>query len=164
MHRIRGRSLEYPYKRSKCHEREKSIHDVFNTGTRGFAAPEDFTTAVCILPRTELAFSEEVKCVPFRLSCKAKTINFSTAIFRQINKDVPRVHVVQARGSGMRWVFDLPETAAQLPGLHRHVGINDPPLGCFLSWRLRLCRKLKRAVLSKGAVAQNPAQHLRAGR
>jgi hypothetical protein len=83
MHRIRGRSLEYPYKRSKCHEREKSIHGVFNTGTRGFTAPEDSTTAVCILPRTELAFSEEVKCVPFRLGWKAKTINFSTAIFRQ---------------------------------------------------------------------------------
>src|SRR5262249_25383236 len=64
----------------------------FNTGTRGFAAPEDSTTAVCILPGTELAFSEEVKCIPFRLSWKAKTINFSTAIFRQINKDVPRVH------------------------------------------------------------------------
>jgi len=32
----------------------------FNTGTRGFAAPEDSTTAVCILPGTELAFSAEV--------------------------------------------------------------------------------------------------------
>ena len=41
---------------------------------------------------TELAFSEEVKSIPFRLSWKAKTINFSMAIFRQINKDVPRVH------------------------------------------------------------------------
>src|SRR6516162_1948767 len=30
----------------------------FNTGTRGFAAPEA-TTAVCVLPGTELAFSEE---------------------------------------------------------------------------------------------------------
>ena len=28
----------------------------FSTGTRGFAAPEDPTTAVCILPGTELAF------------------------------------------------------------------------------------------------------------
>ena len=36
----------------------------FNTGTRGFAAPEDYTTAVCILPGTELAFSEEVKYAP----------------------------------------------------------------------------------------------------
>jgi hypothetical protein len=33
-----------------------------------------------------------MKCVPFRLGWKAKTINFSTAILRQINKDVPRVH------------------------------------------------------------------------
>jgi hypothetical protein len=49
--------------------------------------------AVCVLPGTELAFSEEVKCASFRLfGCKAKTINFRTAIFRQINKDVPRVH------------------------------------------------------------------------
>ena len=36
----------------------------FNTGTRGFAAPQDSTTAVCILPGTELAFSEEVKYAP----------------------------------------------------------------------------------------------------
>jgi hypothetical protein len=67
----------------------------FNTGTRGFAAPEDSTTAVCILPGTELAFSEEVKCapVPFGFSgWRTKTVNFKTAIFRQINKDVPRVH------------------------------------------------------------------------
>ncbi len=29
----------------------------FGTGTRGFAAPEDVTTAVCVLPGTELAFA-----------------------------------------------------------------------------------------------------------
>ena len=49
--------------------------------------------AVCILPGTELAFSEEVKCAPscfFRV--RAETISFKTAIFRQINEDVPRVH------------------------------------------------------------------------
>src|SRR6266852_9426017 len=34
----------------------------FNTGTRGFAAPEDARTAVCVLPGTELAFAEEVRC------------------------------------------------------------------------------------------------------
>ena len=34
----------------------------FGTGTRGFAAPEDATTAVCVLPGTELAFSQEVAC------------------------------------------------------------------------------------------------------
>ena len=65
----------------------------FNTGTRGFAAPEDPTTAVCILPGTELAFAAEVKCAPSGFfGWKAKTIESATAIFRQINKDVPRVH------------------------------------------------------------------------
>jgi hypothetical protein len=39
----------------------------FNTGTRGFAAPEDARTAVCILPGTELAFSEDVKMRSARL-------------------------------------------------------------------------------------------------
>jgi len=66
----------------------------FNTGTRGFAAPEA-TTAVCVLPGTELAFSEEVKCAPAAFgfsSWRTKTVNFRTAIFRQVNKDVPRVH------------------------------------------------------------------------
>ena len=32
----------------------------FGTGTRGFAAPEDRNTAVCLLPGTEVAFSGEV--------------------------------------------------------------------------------------------------------
>jgi hypothetical protein len=65
----------------------------FNTGTRGFAAPEDSTTAVCILPGTELVFSEEVKCSPSGFfDWRTKTINSRTAIFRQINKDAPRVH------------------------------------------------------------------------
>ena len=65
----------------------------FNTGTRGFAAPEDATTAVCILPGTELAFSEEVKCAPFSLlNWRVRIIESRTAIFRQVNKDIPRVH------------------------------------------------------------------------
>ena len=65
----------------------------FNTGTRGFAAPEDSTTAVCILPGTELAFSEEVKCAPFGLlNWRGEIIESRTAIFRQVNKDIPRVH------------------------------------------------------------------------
>ena len=67
----------------------------FGTGTRGFAAQEDATMAVCVLPGTELAFSEEVKCAPAAFgfsSWRTKTVNFRTAIFRQVNKDVPRVH------------------------------------------------------------------------
>jgi hypothetical protein len=65
----------------------------FNTGTRGFAAPEDVRTAVCVLPGTELAFAKEVKCGQSRLfGWKANTVNHTTAIFRQINKDDPRTH------------------------------------------------------------------------
>ena len=64
----------------------------FNTGTRGFAAPEDSTTAVCILPGTELAFSAEVIYASRVYGWKTRTISSNTAIFRQINKDVPQVH------------------------------------------------------------------------
>jgi hypothetical protein len=65
----------------------------FNTGTRGFASPDDRTTAVCILAGTELAFSEDVKWAPFSLlSWRVKIIESRTAIFRQVNKDIPRVH------------------------------------------------------------------------
>ena len=32
----------------------------FGTGTRGFAAPSDPGTAVCVLPGTELAFNSEI--------------------------------------------------------------------------------------------------------
>jgi hypothetical protein len=65
----------------------------FGTGTRGFAAPEDLTTAVCILPGTELAFSREVTCTSHRLvGWGTKKLNHKTAIFRQIHKETPHVH------------------------------------------------------------------------
>jgi hypothetical protein len=66
----------------------------FNTGTIGFAAPEDTSTAVCVLPGTELAFATEVRCGRDGfLGWKAsKVINHMTAIFRQINKDKQYSH------------------------------------------------------------------------
>jgi hypothetical protein len=39
---------------------EKLVTHDFGTGTRGFAAPEDCSVAVCILPGTELAFKKPV--------------------------------------------------------------------------------------------------------
>ena len=39
----------------------------FGTGTRGFAASEDPSVAVCVLRGTELAFAHEVK--PCQLDC-----------------------------------------------------------------------------------------------
>jgi hypothetical protein len=43
---------------------EKLRTQHFNTGTIGFAAPEDTTTAVCVLPGTELAFATAIRCDP----------------------------------------------------------------------------------------------------
>ena len=64
----------------------------FGTGTRGFAAPEDLTTAVCILPGTELAFSREVSVPAAGFLPWTKTVGHATAIFRQVNKNEPRAH------------------------------------------------------------------------
>jgi hypothetical protein len=77
---------------AKVGDKLKTNH--FNTGTRGFAAPEDANTAVCVLPGTELAFATAVRCSSPRglFGWKAKVLNHTTAIFRQINKDNPRTH------------------------------------------------------------------------
>jgi hypothetical protein len=65
----------------------------FGTGTRGFAASEDMSAAVCVLPGTELSFAEEVRCLPTGLiGCRNKIIEHKTAIFRQINKDKVAAH------------------------------------------------------------------------
>jgi hypothetical protein len=65
----------------------------FGAGTRGFAAPENRAVAVCVLPGTELAFSNEV-AVPRAsfLGWKEQTLGHRTAIFRQVDKDAPRAH------------------------------------------------------------------------
>ena len=72
---------------------DKLVTRDFGTGTRGFSAADDPGLAVCILPGTELAFASEVACLPAGLlGWKTKTINYKTAIFRQVNKDNPLTH------------------------------------------------------------------------
>lgn len=63
----------------------------FGTGTRGFAAPEDPTTAVCVLPGTELAFTEEIVVGGAGMG-EPRKLGFDTAIFRQVDKDQPYRH------------------------------------------------------------------------
>jgi hypothetical protein len=63
----------------------------FGTGTRGFAASEDQSVAVCVLPGTELSFTTEVTC-PRPFGWGDKIINYNTAIFRQINKEKITAH------------------------------------------------------------------------
>jgi hypothetical protein len=59
----------------------------FGTGSRGFAASEDATIAVCVLPGTELSFSSGVKYESTGLfSWRNKVTKHATAIFRQVNK------------------------------------------------------------------------------
>jgi hypothetical protein len=65
----------------------------FGTCTRGFAAAEDIGVAVCVLPGTELAFSNAVTLTdPFILGWKVKKLDHATAIFRQVNKNEPFKH------------------------------------------------------------------------
>src|SRR5262249_15094116 len=59
----------------------------FGTGTRGFAAPSDPGTAVCVLPGTELAFNSEIA-----MYGAASPSRHKTAIFRQINREQPHMH------------------------------------------------------------------------
>jgi hypothetical protein len=65
----------------------------FGTGTGGFAAREDSSVAVCLVPGTELAFVDDMTIpVPGLIWTRLAKLGHKTAIFRQINKDVPNTH------------------------------------------------------------------------
>jgi hypothetical protein len=65
----------------------------FGTGTRGFAALEDASVAVCLRPGTELSFAGGVTfSATGLLGWWHKAINHKTAIFRQINKERVSAH------------------------------------------------------------------------
>jgi hypothetical protein len=84
LHSVRSRSAKVGDK--------LTTHD-FGTGTRGFAASEDMNVAVCVLPGTELAFAEEVSCLPAGLMAwRDQLIEHKTAVFRQTNKDKVATH------------------------------------------------------------------------
>jgi hypothetical protein len=69
---------------------EKLVTHNFGTGTRGFAAPEDCSVAVCLLPGTELAFENPVK---YQTTLMFRTnTGHTVAIFRQINKGVLQIN------------------------------------------------------------------------
>lgn len=71
---------------------DKLVTKNFGSGTRGFASFEDEakcpseSTAVCVLPGTELSFD-----APIVVHGSSK-FEHSTAIFRQINKESKHVH------------------------------------------------------------------------
>ena len=69
---------------------DKLVTKDFGTGTRGFASVTDASTAVCVLPGTELAFASEVRLADWTIRSLIRgtqvKIPHKTAIFRQINK------------------------------------------------------------------------------
>src|SRR3974377_2426602 len=64
----------------------------FGTGTHGFAASEDASVAVCLLPGTELCFADEVTFWTKWYTWHERVIHHKTAIFRQINQHDPIIH------------------------------------------------------------------------
>ena len=63
----------------------------FNYSTLGFCAPENKYVAVCVLPGTELSFASEVRRERVWFWTK-NVILHKTAIFRQLNLDIPFAH------------------------------------------------------------------------
>ena len=60
------------------------------TTTRGFASVDDRNVAVCLLPGTELAFENEVRCeTAFVLR---STLGHTVAKFHQVNKGRSNIH------------------------------------------------------------------------
>lgn len=64
----------------------------FGTGTLGFAASEDASIAVCVLPGTELSFADEVTFWPDLHAWNERVIEHHAAIFRQINQNRSWAH------------------------------------------------------------------------
>jgi hypothetical protein len=79
---------------------DKLVTNDFGTGTCGFASVTDASTAVCVLPGTELAFASEVRHADWTIrsfirgaqrGARVETPH-KTAIFRQINKGQEGIH------------------------------------------------------------------------
>jgi hypothetical protein len=71
---------------------DKLVTSEFNcTTTRGFASREDSNVAVCVLPGTELSFSDEVRRERLWF-WNRNVIHHKTAIFRQLNLNNPNTH------------------------------------------------------------------------
>jgi hypothetical protein len=60
-----------------------------NTPTRGFATADDRSVAVCLLPGTELAFEQEIRCEGVIFSWSP---GHKVAKFQQVNRGKPHLH------------------------------------------------------------------------
>jgi hypothetical protein len=102
-----------------------------HTVSRGFASVEDPTVAVCLLPGTELAFEEDVRCETGIVW--SRNLGHRVASFRQINTDLRNRHhdalefpdgqivLLTCLCRGQRaTVLQLPQTASDSDGVVKH--------------------------------------------
>ncbi len=69
---------------------DRLVTTSFNmSSTRGFAVKGEPDVAICVLPGTELAFEDNVRCDRGFGIIRRKTIHHRVARFRQINMDQP---------------------------------------------------------------------------
>ena len=93
--------------------------------TRGFADSNEPCVAVCLLPGTELAFDDDVRCdaaLPFLRKWKS---GYKVARFRQVNLDRPATHhdALEFPNGKIKLLTNLSEgqraTVLQLPSAAR---------------------------------------------
>jgi hypothetical protein len=82
-----------------------------NSLTRGFAATEDPSVAVCLLPGTELAFEQEVECDVLFSFLRNRKMGHKVARFRQLNSSKPTAHhdAIEFPGGATMLVTNLVE-------------------------------------------------------
>ena len=72
---------------------DKLVTTRFNNSiTRGFAAVGEPNVAVCLLPGTEIAFDDDVKCERWGSILPSKNLRQRLARFRQFNVDYATIH------------------------------------------------------------------------
>ena len=77
---------------------DKLVTNNFGTGTTGFAEVGDCYTAICVLPGTELSFDVPLSVTGGFIHRVVDFVRnepepiYTTAIFRQVDKDQARVH------------------------------------------------------------------------
>jgi hypothetical protein len=110
---------------------EKLVTTDFGTGTRGFAAPDDLKTAICLLSGTELAFCSEINYSGWTIRSLLKgqfivrTVTpHRTAIFRRVDVGMMTHHDALELPDGKTVLLTcLSEgqeaTALQLPAVGR---------------------------------------------
>ena len=103
-----------------------------NTITRGFAAVGEPNVAVCLLPGTEIAFNDDVKCERWGSILPSKNLGQRLARFRQTNADYATIHhdALEFPNGQVVLLTRLCEgqraTVLQLPAVARAVAAKEP--------------------------------------